>query len=86
MPLSKHRAFHLTLNARINQIGARSPDSAAASEYGSGGGSSDAADRTDSEECYDYDNSNPGDDAPQPFMNYDKGCVNLLQIRKDLSL
>jgi len=83
-------------NARVKQVGVRSPDLASISGTGSGGGSSEATDRTESEEYYDYDNGSPGDGTPQHFTNYDDACINLLQIdvpdceeapnRKDLSL
>jgi len=67
-------------NARVNAIGAASPNSAGASGSGSGGASGGSADRTDSEEHYNYDRGVPNDDAPEPFTNYEEACLNLLQI------
>jgi len=55
--------------ARINAIGAASPNSAGTSGSGSGGTSGGSDDRTDSEEYYDYDQGAPNEDAPGPFMN-----------------
>jgi len=67
-------------NARVNQIGAASPNSTGTSGSGSGGGSGGSTDRTDSEEYYDYNQGIPNNDAPEPFTNYDEACINLLQI------
>jgi len=65
---------------RITAIGATSPNSAGTSGSGSGGTSGGSADRTDSEEHYDYDQGAPNEDVPGPFMNYEEACLNLLQI------
>jgi len=64
----------------VNAIDAASPNSAGTSGSGSGGASGGFADRTDSEEHYDYDQGIPNDDAAEPFTNYDEACLNLLQI------
>lgn len=69
-----------TYNARVDQIGASSPELTGTSGTGSREGSSGASDRTDPEEYYDYDCGVPGDDSPQPFTNYDETCINLLEI------
>ena len=67
--------------ARVNAIGADSPDSIATSGSGSGGrASSGSGDRTDSEECYDYDQGLPGGGATGPFTNFEDACINLMQI------
>jgi len=66
--------------ARINAVGAASPNSAGTSGSGSGGTSGGSGGRTDSEEHYDYDQGTPNSDAPGPFTNYDEACLNLLQI------
>jgi len=67
-------------NTRVNAIGAASTNSAGTSGSGSGGASGGSSDRTDSEEYYDYDQGVQNNDAPEPFMNYDEACLNLLQI------
>jgi len=67
-------------SARVNAIGTVSPNSAGTSGSGSGGASGGLTDRTDSEECNDYDQGVPNDDAPAPFSNYNEACINLLQI------
>jgi len=69
--------------ARVNAVGAASPNSAGNSGSGSGGTSGGSGDRTDSEEYYDYDQgipNAPNEGAPGPFTNYDEACLNLLQI------
>jgi len=67
-------------NAGLNAIEAASPNSAGTSGSGSGETSGGSAGRTDSEECYDYDQGAPNEDVPGPFTNYDEACLNLLQI------
>jgi len=66
--------------ARINAVGAASPNSAGTSGSGSGGTSGGSADRTDSEEYYDYNQGAPNEDVPGPFTNYEEACLHLLQI------
>jgi len=66
--------------ARLNAIGAASPNLAGTSGSGSGGTIGGSADRTDSEEYYDYNQGAPNEDVPEPFTSYDEACLNLLQI------
>jgi len=73
-PLRARRA------ARVNVIDTASPDSAGTSGSGSGGTSDGSGDRTDSEECYGYDQGPPGEDVPGPFTNYEEACLKVLQI------
>ena len=69
-------------NARVNQIGASSPNSpgTSGSNSGASGTGSGASDGTDPREYHDYDTGVPGDEAPQPFTNMDEACINLIQI------
>jgi len=69
--------------ARVNVVGAASPNAPATSGSGSGGTSGGSGGRTDSKEYYDYNQgtpNSPNEDAPGPFTNYDEACLNLLQI------
>jgi len=69
--------------ARINAVGATSPNPAGTSGSGSGGTSGGSGGRTNSEEHYDYNHSTPNtpnEDASGPFTNCYEACLNLLQI------
>jgi len=69
--------------ARVNVVGAASPSSPATSGSGSGGTSGGSGGRTDSEECYNYDQglpNSPNVDALGPFTTYEEACINLMQI------
>jgi len=66
--------------ARVNAVGAASPNLTDTSGSGGARSSGGSSNRTDSEECYDYDQGAPNEDVPEPFTNYEEACVNLLQI------
>jgi len=66
--------------ARVNAVGAASPNSTDTSGSGGARTSGGSSDRTGSEEYYDYDQGATGDDVPQAFTNYEEACVQLLQI------
>jgi len=66
--------------ARINAVGAASPNSTDTSGSGGARSSGGSSNRTDSEEHHDYDQGFPNEDVPEPFTNCEEPCVNLLQI------
>jgi len=66
--------------ARINAVGAASPNLTNTSGSGGARTSGGSSDRTGSEECYDYEQGATDEDVPEPFTNYEEACVNLLQI------
>jgi len=66
--------------ARINAVGAASPNSTDTSGFGGARTSGGSSDRTGSEEYCDYDQGADDDDVPEPFTNCEEACVNLLQI------
>jgi len=66
--------------ARVNAVGAASPNSTDTGGSGSGRSSGGSINRTDSEGHYDYDQGALDEDAPGPFTNYEEACLNLLQI------
>jgi len=78
---SQSPRLHPRRGARINAVGAASPNSAGTSGSGSGGSSGGSADRTESEEHCDCDQGAPNEDVPGPFTNCDEACLNLLQIK-----
>jgi len=66
--------------ARVNAVGAASPNSTDTSGSGGARTSGGSSDRTGSDEYYDYDQGATDEDDPEPFTNYEEACVNLLQI------
>jgi len=66
--------------ARVNAVGAASPNLTDTSGSGSGRTSGGSGDRTDSEEHCDCDQGAPNEDVPGPFTNCEEACLNLLQI------
>jgi len=72
--------LHARCGARINAVGAASPNSTDTSGSGGARTSGGSSDRTGSEEYYDYEQGATDDDVPEPFTNYEDACVNLLQI------
>jgi len=72
--------LHTRRGARVNAIVATSPNSTDTSGSGGGRTSSGSGNRTDSEECCDYDQGAPNEDVPGPFANCEEARLNLLQI------
>jgi len=66
--------------ARVNAVGAASPNSTDTSGSGGARTSGGSSDQTGSEECCDNDQGTPGDDVPEPFTNCEEACVHPLQI------
>jgi len=66
--------------ARVNAVGAASPNSTDTSGSGGARSSGGSSNRTDSEGCCDCDQNAPDEDVPEPFTNCEEACINLLQV------
>jgi len=72
--------LHSRRGARINAVGAASPNLTDTSGSGAPRSSGGSSNRTNPEECCDCDQGVPNEDVPDPFTNYEEACVNLMQI------